>query len=123
MDGRGRGRQASTQLEFSIVDSQTREPRPPIRADLVLSATGRKAVTNGLGLEDCGVGTRQNGDVIVGADLMTAASGVYAAGDVIGAPQLASTGISQAEAAVEAMFGDADCFSQDCWPDESPTRG
>ena len=34
--------------------------------------------------------------------------GVYAAGDVIGAPALASTGVEQAKAAVGCMFGEAD---------------
>ena len=63
----------------------------------MLTATGRRAVTEGLGLEAVGIETASNGDVEVGADLMTAAAGVYAAGDLIGAPQLASTGISQAE--------------------------
>ena len=40
------------------------------------------------------------------------AEGVYAAGDVIGAPQLASTGIEQAESAIDAMLGRR-CVSSD----------
>jgi len=76
----------------------------PLQADLVLSATGRCAVTGGLCLEELGVTTARNGDVEVDCNLETSCKGVYAAGDVIGAPQLASTGIAQAEAAVDAMF-------------------
>ena len=64
----------------------------------MLTATGRRAVTDGIGLEALGVEIAKNGDVAVGPDLMTGAAGVYAAGDLIGAPQLASTGIAQAAA-------------------------
>ena len=48
-------------------------PRPeaPLRTDLVLSATGRTAVTTGMGLEELGISLRPNGDVCVGSDLMT----------------------------------------------------
>jgi len=43
---------------------------------------------------------------VVDSMLRAGCCGVYGAGDVIGAPQLASTGIAQAEAAVDAMFNE-----------------
>lgn len=76
-----------------------------LRVDMIMTATGRGSSTAGLNLEGCGVQTAPNGDVMTRANLQTAAKGVYAAGDIIGAPQLASTGIAQAESAIEAMFG------------------
>ena len=91
-------------LQLSVVESQSKEPREALTADLVLTATGRSAVTSGLSLDALGVGTKRNGDVEVDSSLETSYAGVFAAGDVIGAPQLASTGIAQAEAAVDAMF-------------------
>ena len=74
--------------------------------DALLTATGRSACAAELNLDAAGVATAPNGDVVVDARLQTRAAGVYAAGDLIGAPQLASTGIAQAEAAVEAMLRD-----------------
>ena len=98
---------ANERLRLTVCHSRTREERPPLEADCVLSATGRKAVTQGLGLDSVGVEIAANGDVVVDSTLQTAAAGVFAAGDLIGAPQLASTGIAQAEAAIDAMFGRA----------------
>lgn len=92
-------------LTLSLIDSLSRESKEPLAADLVLSATGRSAVTAGLGLEEVGIEIGRNGDIVVDSALQTCAEGVYATGDVIGAPQLASTGISQAESAVDHMFG------------------
>ena len=94
-------------LDVSVIDSKTKAPRDTLPADLILTATGRRGVTNSLGLETMGIDVSGIGDVVVGEDLMTSAAGVYAAGDCIGAPQLASTGIAQAEAAVDTMFGNA----------------
>lgn len=105
---RGRDRQP---LVINCVKSGSKEINrytARLQTDLVLTATGRRAVTEGIGLEALGVEIAPNGDVAVGPDLMTGAAGVYAAGDLIGAPQLASTGIAQAEAVVETIFGDLD---------------
>lgn len=87
-----------------------------LSVDLVLTATGRRARSANLGVEIIGGALAANGDLRVDGSLRASAhSGVYAAGDVIGAPQLASTGIAQAESAVEAMFGCSQS-SDDCSP-------
>ena len=63
----------------------------------VLTATGRRARTEGLDLPACDVALAPNGDVPVRPDLRVADSGgaavegLFATGDVIGAPQLAYT--------------------------------
>jgi NAD(P) transhydrogenase len=77
-----------------------------LHADVLFTATGRNACSRGLGLVEIAgdEALARNGDVVTGADLQTAAAGVYAAGDLVGAPQLASTGIKQAEAAIVSMF-------------------
>lgn len=81
----------------------------PLASDILLTATGRNACSAGLGLCELGGddAISPNGDVVTCGDLMTMVPDVYAAGDLIGAPQLASTGISQAESAVQAMFTEA----------------
>jgi len=74
-------------------------------ADILLTATGRSAVTEGVFGGDLLNVLAPNGDVAVNARLASPAyARISAAGDCVGAPQLASTGVAQAEAAVDAMF-------------------
>ena len=46
------------------------------------------------------------GNLVVGSHLETAVKGLYAAGDVVGRPFLASTGVAQAAAAIADMYPD-----------------
>jgi hypothetical protein len=67
---------------------------------------GRKPNTAQLNLPAAGIRVDEYGGILVNSRLCTtAASGtVYAAGDVLGRSFLASTGVAQAQAAVEVMF-------------------
>ena len=56
------------------------------RGDLLLIATGRVPVVEGLGLERAGVRYTEDG-ITVDAQLRTSVSNIYAAGDVLGGPQ------------------------------------
>lgn len=73
-------------------------------ADVVLFSAGRQGNTAGLGLEELGVKLNQRGYVQVDKHYRTAVPGVYAAGDVIGFPALASTAMEQARVAVCHAF-------------------
>jgi mercuric reductase len=53
-----------------------------LRAEHVLLATGRKANTSGLGLEEIGVKLAKNGGIIVDDFMQSNIPGIYAAGDV-----------------------------------------
>jgi NAD(P) transhydrogenase len=75
-----------------------------VDTDQVLVASGRTANTAGLGLEALGVKLSKRGQVEVGPDFQTAVPHVYAVGDVIGFPALASTSMDQARIAVEHAF-------------------
>ncbi|MEE9279301.1 MAG: dihydrolipoyl dehydrogenase [Myxococcota bacterium] len=75
-----------------------------LRAEQVLFAVGRKARTDGLGLEENGV-TLERGFIAVGEDYRTSAPGVWAIGDCIGHPMLAHKASHEAVAAVEFMAG------------------
>jgi NAD(P) transhydrogenase len=75
-----------------------------IAADAVLVATGRLGTAAGLGLEAIGVRTDARGFVQVDARYQTAVPGLYAAGDAIGFPALASTSTEQARVAVCHAF-------------------
>jgi NAD(P) transhydrogenase len=76
-----------------------------IVAEKVLASSGRSGSTEGLGLEAIGVEVDKRGYVKVDGDYRTAVPNVYAAGDVIGFPALASTSMEQARVAVCHAFG------------------
>ena len=61
--------------------------------------------TAGLGLDELGVETDNRGRILVDEMFRTSVPGVYAAGDVIGLPALASTSMEQARVAVCHAFG------------------
>lgn len=76
-----------------------------IASDAVLVTSGRVGNTAGLGLETAGVEADDRGKIVVGDGFRTSAEGIYAAGDVIGAPALASASMEQARVAVCRAFG------------------
>ena len=73
-------------------------------ADVVLFSAGRIGNTDGLGLDDLGVRLNQRGFAQVDKHYRTAVPSIYAAGDVIGFPALASTAMEQARVAVCHAF-------------------
>jgi NAD(P) transhydrogenase len=76
-----------------------------LAADAVLVCAGRESNTAALNLDAAGVTLGKRGLIPVNATYQSSAAHVYAAGDVIGAPALAATGIVQGQAAVAHAFG------------------
>ncbi|MBK7644207.1 MAG: Si-specific NAD(P)(+) transhydrogenase [Planctomycetes bacterium] len=76
-------------------------------AGKLLVAAGRESNVEGLGLEKIGVEVDARGRIQVDANFQTRVPGVYAAGDLLGFPALASTGMEQGRLAVCHAFGDA----------------
>jgi NAD(P) transhydrogenase len=74
-------------------------------SDAVLVAAGRQSNTANLGLERAGVNTGKRGIIPVNEHFQTSAENIYAAGDVIGFPALASTSMEQARQAVRHALG------------------
>lgn len=72
-----------------------------LRGDRVLVAVGRRANTDGLGLETVGVTPDARGFIPVNEHFLTSAPGIYAIGDVIGGPMLAHKAEEEAAACVE----------------------
>ena len=66
-----------------------------IRADAFLWANGRTGNTDSLGLENIGLTANGRGQLSVDEHYRTAVSHIYAAGDVIGWPSLASAAYDQ----------------------------
>lgn len=76
-----------------------------VKTDVVLFAAGRMGATDGLNLEACGLGCDHRGRVKVNPEsFQTEVSSIYAAGDVIGFPSLASTSMEQGRIAACHAF-------------------
>ncbi len=86
-----------------------------IEADKVLLSIGRRANTQGLGLETIGVYT-ERGAVITDDRMQTNQPGVYAAGDVTGFSMLAHTAYREAEVAVNNILGHGDAMRYEAIP-------
>lgn len=76
-----------------------------MHANAVLWCRGRDANSEGFGLEALGIKTGRHGTIQVNGNFQTAVPNIYAAGDVIGFPSLASTSMEQARVAVCHAFG------------------
>ncbi len=77
-----------------------------IKADMVLFAAGRVGATDTLNLDACGLETDHRGRIKVDPETyQTAVAHIYAAGDVIGFPSLASTSMEQGRIAACHAFG------------------
>ena len=75
-----------------------------VRSQKLLCALGRVANVEDLGIDAAGLRTSARGHLEVDEDCMTSVPGVYAVGDVIGPPSLASASLEQGRRAVRAAI-------------------
>jgi len=90
---------AARALEVRLASGETLTP------DHVLWAGGRVGNLEGLGLADAGVAVDAKGRIQVDGDYQTSVPGIFAAGDVIGPPALASVSMEQGRVAACHAFG------------------
>jgi NAD(P) transhydrogenase len=76
-----------------------------IVSDCVLYSAGRVSATDDLGLENVGLTADDRGKLTVNPNYQSSVEHVYAAGDVIGFPALASTSAAQGRLATCHAFG------------------
>jgi NAD(P) transhydrogenase len=76
-----------------------------IVSDCVLYSAGRQSATDNLGLEKIGIVADQRGKLSVNENFQTSQPHIYAAGDVIGFPALASTSARQGRLATCHALG------------------
>jgi NAD(P) transhydrogenase len=90
---------SSTGVRLSMKSGKTLE------TDAALFAAGRRAAVDGLALEKAGLAINDRGYIPVDDNYRTSVPNIYAAGDVIGFPALASTSMEQGRVAVCHAFG------------------
>jgi len=97
-DGVARLERSGKDLQLTLMSGTTQ------LVDRVLVSAGRVGNVNALNLQAVGVGLDARVLIAVDGDYRTTCPNVFAAGDVIGRPALASTSIEQGRMAVAAMF-------------------
>jgi mercuric reductase len=86
-------------------------------AEILLMATGRRANTSGMGLDEAGVNLGIDGEIIVDDYLQTSNANVYAAGDVTGRDMYVYvSGYSGKLAAENAINGNSRTYDTDILP-------
>lgn len=83
----------------------TFEDDSSMEAEVLLYALGREANVKGLNIENAGLSVNSWGYIPVNALFQTEVSNIYAVGDVIGGPCLASTSMEQGRLAARHAFG------------------
>jgi NAD(P) transhydrogenase len=87
-----------------------------ILTDMVLSSMGRHGATAGLNLDAAGLSADGRGRIKVNAVYQTPVEHIYAVGDVIGFPSLASTSKEQGRIAVCHAFGHSATHAPETFP-------
>jgi NAD(P) transhydrogenase len=87
-----------------------------LRADTLLYCIGRQGATGKLGLDKIGIQTDKRGRISVNENYQTSAEHVYAVGDVIGFPALASTSMEQGRLAACHASGEPTCSLPELYP-------
>jgi len=80
-----------------------------LTGDGLLYTVGRQANTDTLDLAKAGITADERGRLTVNGGFQTAVPHIYAAGDVIGFPALASTSMLQGRMAANCMFATTEC--------------
>lgn len=83
----------------------TKKGEQIVEADVVLSAVGVTGNVEGLGLEEIGVKIERGAIVVDRSTYSTGVEGIYAVGDIIGAPWLAHKASHEAIVLVEQLAG------------------
>ena len=78
-----------------------------IIADQVMVATGRKPLTEGLGLEECGIELGRGGAIKVDADNRTNVESIFALGDVTNRITLTPVAIAEGQIFADKFYGGA----------------
>ncbi len=94
----------SAKLKYEAVDGSS---SGEIEGDVVLVATGRRPLSEGLGLEQLGIEMDQRGTVIVDDHFRTKYPHIYAVGDLIPGPMLAHKAEEEGVAVAEIIAGHA----------------
>ncbi len=96
---------AGSRAGNSFMAEAVLESGKTLRADCLMYAIGRQGATDRLNLKAAGLDADNRGRIKVNESYQTAVPHIYAVGDVVGFPALASTSMEQGRLAACHMFG------------------
>lgn len=79
-----------------------------LKTDALLWAAGRTGNSDGLNLEAIGIQPDQRSNIPINSKYQTAVPNIYAVGDIVGFPALASAAYMQGRSAASAIIGEGD---------------
>ncbi|MEM6523870.1 MAG: dihydrolipoyl dehydrogenase [Bacteroidota bacterium] len=95
----------STAKEVTVIAEDKKGNEIEIKGDYCLMAIGRKAYTEGLGLENVGIKTDNRGRIEVDGHLKTSVDSIYAIGDVVKGAMLAHKAEEEGTLVAEQLAG------------------
>lgn len=104
--GNGNGASEPKPCSSGVVQA-TLESGKHLRAQTLMYCIGRQGATDRLGLDRVGIEPDSRGRIKVNRHYQTVSPNIYAVGDVVGFPALASTAMEQGRLAAYHMFGAA----------------
>lgn len=87
-----------------------------IQSDIILWANGRTGNSHEMGLEEIGIFPNNKGQIPIDKNHCTSISHIYAAGDIIGPPGLASAAYNQGRYAAKCLLGETNEKLTSCVP-------
>ncbi|UWD49798.1 NAD(P)/FAD-dependent oxidoreductase [Clostridioides difficile] len=90
---------------LAIVEYEINNESKEITSDIILVATGRKANTEGLGLENAGIELNERGFIKVSDTLKTNKEHIWAIGDINGGPQFTYISLDDYRIIINQLFG------------------
>lgn len=84
-----------------------------LEVDTVLSATGRRANVEGLGLENVDLALNDKGELSVDDNFATQVPSIHALGDIIGGPQLTPVALAEAMVLVHNLYSGKEARKMD----------
>jgi dihydrolipoamide dehydrogenase len=106
----------STKTLAAKVEPASGGAQETLDADVVLVCIGRVPYTEGLGLQESGVGLDNRGRVQIDEHFSTNVKGIYAIGDVVAGPMLAHKAEDEGVAVAEILAGQAGHVNYDVIP-------
>lgn len=101
--------------EYDRIEANNDEVRVHLKSnkqivsDVLLWAQGRTGNSNNMGLENIGIETDERGSILINENYQTPQAHIYAIGDVVGFPSLASAAYDQGRfAATHLVFGECE---------------
>jgi NAD(P) transhydrogenase len=95
----------TTEVRYNIRNDNEGSRTRVIETEHVLYLGGKTPNTKNIGLEEAGVELDENGYIVVNSDYQSSVKNIFAGGDVIGYPALASASFSEGRLASCRMFG------------------